>query len=316
VPSSSPEYLNAQDGLLAIHSGSWQSLPLPDLQGMARPIGKIVSQGPVWEIWEGRWLNSAERRVAMKILRAKTPSHEAIHRVDRQIRLLRKISDHPNIIGYWGYSFTEEQQLTLVFPWMDNGDITNYLENSPNANRHQLAFGIASGLAHMHIATPDRKPIVHGSLYPANVLIDNDGRALLSDFSVARHLEDGNSAKLSVNQGSDVLRYQAPEYAGEALLSTASDVFALAMTMLEVIGGHIPFSNKKLDTQATFAIARGERPSRDREGRNVIDGVWLLFEKCWAQDCTQRPSAMEVVQRLLVLYPELKLDSRKSPDWS
>jgi len=309
----SREYQTSRDGLRALQGKSIQSLlELADLQGEARILGsKPFYQSAMWEIYEGRWLESDELKVAMKVLRGQHLDETQIRRIDRQIKVLRGLSAHPNIINYFGYCANDRDQLTLVFPLMENGDVMSYLGKNPNANRVLLVIEMARGLAHMHVPPPEtsRGPVVHGSLMPSNVLISEARRALISDFGVARILEGNSAANLS--SGSDqsqlALRYQAPELGSDGILSVATDVFAFGMTALEILSGKLPYYDRKLSSQVVLAIASGKRPSKGQytEERAIDSTMWELLAECWDADASLRPTASDIVNRLHELYPNL-----------
>ncbi|KAG8903323.1 hypothetical protein FRC01_009242, partial [Tulasnella sp. 417] len=121
----------------------------------------------------------------------------------------------------------------LVASWMRKGDVMRYLEADRDRHRKciPLIVDIARGLDYLH-----NQDIMHGSLKPSNILINDDGRAVLSDFSLAKAAVVG-ARNTQINLQVNVFRYQALEVISDEPISTASDVWSWAMTSLEIITG-------------------------------------------------------------------------------
>ena len=120
---------------------------------------------------------------------------------------------------------------------------------------------------------------------------------------------------------SDSYRWHAPER-WTVGMSTASDVFAYAMTVLEVCSipetlfsfatlltvkpqlmtGEHPFSHIKRTPEVLIRMQQGDRPRRPTDpeiaARGLDDNLWRLLEQCWQEDPTVRPKIEEVLSRL------------------
>ncbi|KAG6805343.1 hypothetical protein H0H92_015778, partial [Tricholoma furcatifolium] len=86
---------------------------------------------------------------------------------------------HPNIVPFLGVYF-QGNKPSLVFLWMEHGDLMSYLKEYPLSNRVQLLFDVALGVGYLH----DRS-IVHGDIKGVNILVNDSGRALIADFGLA-----------------------------------------------------------------------------------------------------------------------------------
>jgi serine/threonine protein kinase len=108
----------------------------------------------------------------------------------------------------------------------------------------------------------------------------------------------------------DGWRWRAPELmSGPALerVTKASDVYAFAMTVIEVCfyhlshkrsdakklsqitSGQVPFSHIRNDASVVYAVVSGGRPKR-QHCPQVNDDIWAILEKCWDADPDKRPS--------------------------
>ncbi|KAG8913341.1 hypothetical protein FRC00_002577 [Tulasnella sp. 408] len=185
--------------------------------------------------------------------------------------------------------------------------------SSINSRRLQI-LEIAKGLDYLH-----NQNIMHGSLKPSNILINDDGRAVLSDFSLAK-AATVDAKNTQVNPQVNVFRYQSPEVISDNPISKASDVYSWAMTALEIITGGASFSclfSERLFMQwilsdppfHTWAhpgklivhITKNETPIRSEYNSPVLDKhpeIWELFVRCWSQEPKNRPTTMEVVEAI------------------
>lgn len=108
--------------------------------------------------------------------------------------------------------------------------------------------------------------------------------------------------------------------------SAMSDVYALGMVFLEVSLSHIflvrsfltrhffklftlaePFSEYKRAPQVVMHVYSGGRPRRPTSSevveRGMSDSLWFLMEKCWREEASSRPKALEVREKLLECEP-------------
>lgn len=105
--------------------------------------------------------------------------------------------------------------------------------------------------------------------------------------------------------GFDYLRNCAPELLQtEAAPSSASDVYAFAMTALEILTGELPYAHipRRRSAQLIHELLHGARPQRPQGEvyveRGLDDAMWKLLERSWAQEPEHRPTMGEVVEEL------------------
>lgn len=176
----------------------------------------------------------------------------------------------------------------MVSPWVEGGPLPTYLQRKPKVNRYEICSQIVEGVNYMHGVN-----MVHGDLKGNNVLISSDGVAKLIDFG--NTAIDNQLVEFTPDSVAPTVRWAAPELLNEAAsYSFATDVYALAMTILETVTGDIPFSEIRSDVGviARVIIKRGH-PARPLERipimRESTDALWNLLVLCWQHESAARP---------------------------
>jgi serine/threonine protein kinase len=122
-----------------------------------------------------------------------------------------------------------------------------------------------------------------------------------------------NAATIS-SSAHGTLRWMAPELLDPDIstyvLTTSTDVYALAMLFLEVLTGELPFSELTSDFHVTVTVLRGKRPQRPTALPELTDDFWRLVEQCWDQEVTRRPPITTILDRLREIAPNIPLDER------
>jgi len=139
--------------------------------------------------------------------------------------------------------------------------------------------------------------VIHGDLTGPNILINSEGRALLSDFGLSTIIAEfqGTSYYTSSIQGA--VRWCAPElFKGhpEPALSTRSDVYSFGSVMLQTLSGNVPYHYVHMDTAIIVKATNGEHPARPLDGC-LTDDHWEFMRRCWCMVPDQRPNMNEIL---------------------
>ncbi|KIM86960.1 hypothetical protein PILCRDRAFT_293263 [Piloderma croceum F 1598] len=261
--------------------------------------------------------------VAIKLLRGIHTSTETlestIRRLNRESRVWHSLC-HPNILPFLGLCRDMGPSPAMISPLCHNGDIHPYLATNPDADRLEIIIGVARGVQYLH-----SRNIIHGRLKGSNVLIDDIGTPLLSDFGSSK-IVDHRGFTTSF-QGA--ARYMAPElmtadedvdedeYDGAINPTMMTDVYAFAMLSLEIMTGKRPFSYLRQDTTVVAFVLDGRRPERSRCLPTIFtDPMWMLLEACWDQKPLNRPDIYTVVNQLESLNGSLSSSKTSDPQLS
>ncbi|KAF9645687.1 kinase-like protein [Thelephora ganbajun] len=200
-----------------------------------------------------------------------------------------------------GVYSTHTHPFGLVYEYMDNLDLRQYLRSEPNVGRLKLLTDIARCLNCLHDLD-----IVHSNLRTTNILIDKYGVPRIAGLgnvrvlphSTARTAEGGTSDnQLSCNLSPEVTRLGMSPNVTEVIRHTkASDMYAFGVTAFEVLTGRPPF-HEMTEISATYLMLSGSRPPRP-DHHKVSDSVWRMIQSCWNPVASRRMPIGEVVTLL------------------
>src|SRR5262249_40657891 len=140
------------------------------------------------------------------------------------------------------------------------------------------AAGLVAALARaMHLA--HGQGIVHRDLKPGNVLLDGEGRPKVTDFGLAKHLQD-DSGQTASGAIMGTPRYMAPEQAGGRKdVGPACDVYALGAILYECLTGRPPFSAATA-LDAVLLVMSAEVPAPRRLNPKLPRDLETVCLKC------------------------------------
>jgi serine/threonine protein kinase len=191
------------------------------------------------------------RFVAIKVLPAFYAEDRAFReRFQNEAMAIARLR-HPNILAVFDYG--EVDGVPYIVTELVTGGTLSALLGTPltPAQALNLLQPIAAALDYSHA-----RGIIHRDIKPSNVLLDEDGRPVLADYGVAYIL--ANTERLTATGFTvGTPAYMAPEQATGGQLSAATDVYALAVVLYEMLTGGVPFSG---DSPLTVAIAHMHTP--------------------------------------------------------
>ncbi|KAJ7588095.1 kinase-like domain-containing protein [Mycena floridula] len=270
------------------------------LSGLTRSDAQVAG-GAFGDIWQGLLRG---RKVSVKVARVfRNDDMQRFVKLQLSSILWSQLS-HPNVLPLYGtycLDNAEASRLCLVSPWMDNGNIVDFLKDAPALlNRQSLILDIALGIQYLHQAS-----VIHGDLKGLNILVTPSHRACLMDFGLSSIAGSAipNWTSLSVQHGGTA-RWQSPEILHGGPNSFKGDIYAFGCVCYEVkstseqvFTGRVPFYNVSNEPAVILNIVRGVRPTRP-ELPELNDDIWSLIQDCWKMDPNDRPTAGQMVKRL------------------
>ena len=193
--------------------------------------------------------------------------------------------------------------------YCQQGSATSRIGKMSEDEIWKFAHDVASGLAYLH----DKKAIVHQDIKPGNILIDDDGKYMITDFDIStrqRHTVRMTARQVQemqdFNYGSGTPDYMGPErwpdaetgYKPSARPIASSDIWSLGATLFELMTGEMPFGEtggayqrnlyKKLSPRKRKGNAVPEIPGR------YSKELKKLVRMCLAKDAWDRPNAKQI----------------------
>jgi len=318
-PTVSQPHQDAKRALSVIAQLTGQSLPPSTILGKDFvTIGQqAIHQGSSYDIFLGEYFTG--EKIAIKVLRHRVDEDTAKKMHERFARQAFNWSSmrHDAILPFYGVGVVPspvvpgEFQLYLVSPYLQNRDARHYLTKYNKTlppSRLQMSLDVARGLYYMHeIVDLPGHGIVHSALNISNVLIKDSGRAVISGFGHAKIIQNFQESFTGDNQD---YRYMAPELMqDEPRITYGTDIYAWAMTTLEILTDVPPFGAKTKGPRIIQKVASGQKPNRvdhpEIEQYACKEELWALLEECWGDAPDARPSADVVVQRLGPMMQQL-----------
>jgi hypothetical protein len=236
-----------------------------------------------------------ERKVALKVLHEQFAADEDyVARFDNEARAAARLT-HPNIVTVIDRGAQDGRRF-IVFEHVEGETLKQLARREgplPIELVLRLGADVARGLAFAHT-----NGIVHRDVKPQNVLVDDHGRAKVTDFGIARtgtasgHTETGTI----LGTGS----YISPEQARGERAGPASDVYALGAVLHELLTGRPPYDGSSLVAVAMSHVhdpvpdVAVERPDCPAE-------LAALVGRCLAKEAGDRPAAGEVAGELAAI---------------
>ena len=246
---------------------------------------EVAGRGGAAEVWRARDERLA-REVAIKLFRP--GATDVPQREQAELAVMARVS-HPAVVTmYDGGAFTDPGGVSrtyLVMEFVDGVTLRQLLGEGALGPRPAARIGaaLAGGLAHIHA-----HGIVHRDVKPANILLHGE-TVKLADFGVAKILDDARVTEIGTTVGT--ANYLSPEQVRGADITPASDIYSLALVVIEMITGEIVYPGSGVSA----ALARLHRhPPLPECGQ-----AWTALLRAMVDDDpAARPSAGEVALRL------------------
>jgi serine/threonine-protein kinase len=259
-------------------------------------IEKPLGAGGMGRVWLARRDDGLyQGHVAIKMLRDAVADEFAIERFAREGEILARLA-HPNIARLLDAGTLADGQRYLVIEYIRGERVDHYCDSRrfAVAERVRLFLQVCEAVAHAHANL-----VVHRDLKPANILVQDDGQVKLLDFGVAKLIEGdaagGEDSPLTRVAGAGLTpEYAAPEQIEGGAITTATDVYSLAVVLYRLLAGSRPYGREDASP------ARLARDIVDTEARSLSAGIRERLHsdemRAWAE---QRSTSPERLVRLL-----------------
>jgi eukaryotic-like serine/threonine-protein kinase len=270
-------------------SGEARFLPGVVLAGRYRIIG-LLGRGGMGEVYRADDLKLGQP-VALKFLPPGFDSNvERLQLFLGEVRTARQVS-HTNVCRLYDAGEADGHHF-LSMEYVDGEDLASLLRrigHLPKDKAIQIARQLCAGLAASH-----EIGVLHRDLKPANVMIDGRGRARITDFGLARFVQEIEDAEIL----SGTPAYMAPEQLAGREVSVRSDIYSLGLVLYELFTGKQAFKATSADELRRLrSETTPSSPSSLME--NFDPAVERVILRCLDPDPVRRPSSALAVAAAL-----------------
>ncbi len=239
-----------------------------------------IGDGSLGTVYFARW---KEQEVAIKMIEGNLTPAE-VEEFTREVQITSRIHS-PHIVQLYGVCI-EPTRACMVLEYMAGGNLKNYLQKSflTLAQRERIALEITLGLSYLH-----RSKIIHRDLKSANILIDEDAHAKITDFGLAKiHMGDVKTVR---GKGSQAYSWLAPEVLDSGLHTEKSDIYSLGMILWEIFTGNEPYAGLS-DAAVIRKVTKGDR---EIIPEYIPKPYQTLIKRCWQTKPELRPDVSEIL---------------------
>uniref|UniRef100_A0A8C5D6R9 Protein kinase domain-containing protein n=1 Tax=Gouania willdenowi TaxID=441366 RepID=A0A8C5D6R9_GOUWI len=273
-------------------------------------FNEIIGSGSFGRVYKGKCRNKI---VAIKRYRANTYcSKSDVDMFCREVSILCRLN-HPCIIQFVGACLDDPSQFAIVTQYVSGGSLFSLLHEQKRLIDLQskliIAIDVAKGMEYLHNLT---QPIIHRDLNSHNILLYEDGHAVVADFGESRFLKSVDEDNMTKQPGN--LRWMAPEVFTQCTrYSVKADMFSYALCLWEMLTGEIPFAHLKPAAAAADMAYHHVRPPI---GYSIPKPISALLMRGWNSCPEDRPDFSEVLSNLEECLSNVELMSPASSNSS
>lgn len=207
---------------------------------------------------------------------------------------------HENLLTTQHYGVLNNHPY-LIMKYCSNGSADDLVGNATESQIWRFIHDVANGLRYLHAQEP---PIIHQDIKPGNILIDDDGSFLITDFGISRRMRS-TMRKQSNSALSGAVAYMGPErFSKEPMAVKASDIWSLGVSIYELATNDLPFMGQG----GGMLNVGAEIPNLDAtKWSNKLNDI---MRRCLSKNTWDRPTAEELAE-----YSKLVLNGDKRT-WS
>ena len=221
-------------------------------------------------------------KAALKLIRPEAGSdRQSLERFTNELKLARKIR-HKNICQMFDLG-EDAGTRYLTMEYVHGEDLKQIIRKMGRLSPGQavaIALQVCDGLAEAH-----KLGVVHRDLKPQNIMLDEDGKARIMDFGIARSLSGKGITGAGVMIGTP--EYMSPEQVEGKDVDPRSDLYSLGVILYEMVTGRVPFEG---DSPFTIGVKHKSEAPKDPRTLNadVPEGLSRTILSCLEKEREKR----------------------------
>ena len=234
---------------------------------------------------------SLEKIVALKMIDPFLARDENfVRRFKTEAKALAKL-ENQNIVGVYALRETESG-FFMVMEYVESKPLSQHLqENGPFslADTISIAKQLLNAIGHAH-----KVGVIHRDIKPSNILICENGKIKVTDFGLAKVVEQKGPSSTVTQARAGTLYYMSPEQVkGLKNVDSKSDLYSLGISVYEMIAGRVPFDKTDSDFTIQKKIVEGEIPSPVKFNSAIPKKLTKIISKCIDKDPAKRYQTAE-----------------------
>ena len=258
------------------------SKPAQDAELKDYQLGDCLGKGAFGSVFRALNMGTGETVAVKQVKLADLPKTE-LRVITLEIDLLKNL-DHPNIVKYRGFVKSAES-LNIILEYCENGSLHSISKNFGKFPENLVGIYMSQvlhGLLYLH-----EQGVIHRDIKGANILTTKQGLVKLADFGVATRTTTFHESSVVGTP-----YWMAPEVIELSGATTASDIWSLGCTVIELLDGKPPY-HKLQPMHALFRIVNDDHPPLP-EGASPIVRDFLM--QCFQKDPNLRVSARKLLK--------------------
>ncbi|KAK6163642.1 hypothetical protein DH2020_000506 [Rehmannia glutinosa] len=279
-----------------------------------------LGRGGFGVVYKGELENGM--KLAVKRMESGEIGNKALDEFQTEISVLSKVR-HRHLVSLLGYSAEGNERL-LVYEYMPQGALSRHLFRWKSLNlepvswtrRLNIALDVARGVEYLHSLA--HQSFIHRDLKSANILLDDDFRAKVSDFGLVKLALDTERSVATRLAGT--FGYLAPEYAVTGKITTKVDVFSFGVILMELLTGLVALDERRPEEKRYLAewfwqiksnrdtLIASIDPALDAK-EDIYESIFIIAElagHCTAREANYRPEMGHAVNVLAQLVEKWK----------
>ncbi|KAI1270675.1 hypothetical protein F5Y18DRAFT_19153 [Xylariaceae sp. FL1019] len=272
-------------------------------------VGERIGKGAFGHVYKALHWSTGET-VAIKVIKLDNLAKGEMSMFESEVELLKNLN-HENIVKYIGFVKSPDS-LNILLEYCENGSLHSICKSYGKFPENLVGVYMAqvlTGLDYLH-----DQGVLHGDIKGANILTTKDGQVKLADFGVST-LTDRNNVLAGPTKDKQKGKkeekdrqvfgtpyWMAPEVIDMSQSTTASDIWSLGCTVIELLSGKPPYHHMQ-PLQALFAIVNDDHPP-------LPEGVSLVARDFLMQ-CFQKDSNLRIKAKKLLKHSWIKAYKRK-----
>lgn len=264
-------------------------------------LTRFCAEGSESKVWEACW---GAATVAVKVLKDEPHiGKDTLKGFMKEVEIWRSLR-HPHICTFMG-TCLHEGRPAMVLEFMKGGSLHELLHDQGSGaleaeKKGSIALEVASGLAYLH-----SQDIIHRDIKAANILLDEQQHAKVTDFGISRTF----GGDLTAETGT--YRAMAPEVISHQAYDFKCDIYSFGILLWELMHQQMPFYDYS-PLQAAFAVAMEKRRPPIALNKE-LESYGPLISRCWQHRPDARPESDEVVCECSRLFKDVSAWSASAP---